>query len=196
MFFSVVITMYEPDQIFLPRAMTCLLNQSFKDFEVLVIVDGDIPLTKYDPRHICGKTIPARIEYLPRSNTIGFRERHHSLQLATGEYIAWLNVDNLVYPNWLENHYQNSLKAKGAISVVNIQYWQRADYWGVLPRALAYGEFDLLNYALPLELAKRMRVFGPDTERIAHADWLAFERCANEASVIWERDQPVCACHF
>ncbi len=196
MFFSVVITVYEKDQIFLPRALTSLLNQSFRDFEVIVVIDGENPLSPYDPVAIARKTVPARVVYRPRSNTIGFRERCHSLDLARGEYLAWLNVDNLVYPNWLANHFQNVKDTPGAISVVNIQYWLRQDYWGVLPKALAYGHLDLLNYALPRELATRLHVFGPDVENIPHADWLAFERCAKEAPVVWHRDQPVCACHY
>jgi hypothetical protein len=196
MFFSVVITAWEQDQAFLPRALTGLLNQSFRDFEVIIVVDGETPLAPYDPHRVCRRALPARVVYRPRSGTVGFRERHHSLGLAGGEYVAWLNVDNLVYPNWLQNHHDNVRGAPGAISVVNIQYWQRQDYWGVLPRALAYGEFDLLNYALPLGLARRADVFGPHEEKIPHADWLAFERCAREAPVVWDRRQPVCACHF
>jgi len=196
MFFSVVVTVHDKDQVFLPRAMTGLLNQSLQDFEVLIVVDGEDPLEPYDPQRISGKTLPARVVYRPRSNTVGFRERHHSLALARGEYIAWLNVDNWVYPNWLANHHANAREQMGAISVVNIQYWQRQSYWGTLPRTIAYGWFDLLNYALPLSLARRMNVFGPDTERLDHADWVAFERCAREAPVIWHQDQPVCACHF
>ena len=84
MLFSVVVTVYEADQIFLPRALTGLLNQSFRDFEVIVVVDGEPPLRPYDPRHVCGKTVPATVAYRPRSNTLGFRERHHSLGLARG----------------------------------------------------------------------------------------------------------------
>jgi hypothetical protein len=180
----------------LPRALTGLLNQTFKDFEVIIVVDGETPLTPYDPGALCRKTLPARVVYRPRSNTIGFRERHHSLQLANGEYVAWLNVDNLVYPNWLQNHYENVRDRPGAISVVNIQYWRWHDFWGVMPKVIAYGHFDLLNYALPLALAKKLNVFGPGVERIDYADWLAFEACAREAPVVWDRDQAVCACHF
>src|SRR5262245_51778768 len=115
MYFSVVITLWEKDQIFLPRALTGLLNQTFKDFELIIVVDGETPLTPYDPGALCRKTLAARVVYRPRSNTIGFRERHHSLQLARGEYVAWLNVDNLVYPNWLQNHYENVRSRPGAI---------------------------------------------------------------------------------
>lgn len=196
MFFSVVVTIYEGDQIFLPRAMTGLLNQTFKHFEVIVIVDGEEPLRPYDPHRVCGKTVPATIAYRRRSNTLGFRERHHALSVAQGQYIAWLNGDNLVYPNWLACHYENVMENPGTISVVNIQYWQKHDYWGVLPTALAFGQIDLLNYALPLDLARRANVFGPAVEHIQYADWLAFESCAREASVVWKREQPVCACHF
>jgi hypothetical protein len=196
MFFSVVITVWEKDQVFLPRALTGLLNQSCKDFEVIIVVDGDARLAAYDPQHICAKTIPAQVVYLPRSQTIGFRERHHALSLAQGEYITWLNVDNLVYPHWLQTHHDNLRDKPGAISVVNIQYWHLQDYAGVLPRRLALGELDLLSYALPLPLAKKLDVFGPDMEHIGHADWLAFERCAREAPVVWDPDQRVCGCHF
>ena len=33
----------------IPRVATGLLNQTFKDFEVIVIVDGETPLSPYDP---------------------------------------------------------------------------------------------------------------------------------------------------
>ncbi len=196
MFFSVVVTVYAGDQIFLPRAMTGLLNQTFKDFEVIVVVDGEEPLVPYDPNVVCGRTVPATVDYRPRSNTIGFRERHHGMGLAKGRYIAWLNVDNLIYPHWLGCHYENVVGREGAVSVVNIHYWRWQQFRGVLPTALAHGHIDLLNYALPLDLAKRLDVFGPETEKIPHADWVAFERAAREAPVVWRRDQPVCACHF
>lgn len=194
--FSVVVTVYESDQIFLPRAATGLLNQTFKDFEVIVVVDGEAPLHPYDPRHVCAQTIPARVDYRPKSGTLGFRERHFGLEQAGGDYVVWLNVDNLVYPNWLACHAENLADAPGAISVVNVQYWNRQNYGGVLPTALAYGHIDLLNYALPRELARATKVFEPAVERIPYADWLAFESCARAAPVVWNRDQPVCACHF
>jgi glycosyltransferase involved in cell wall biosynthesis len=196
MFFTVVVTVQEKDQIFLPRVLTGLLNQTFRDFDLIIVIDGEAPLAAYDPNQICQKIMPAQVFYRPRSNTLGYRERNYALDVAESEYIVWLNVDNLVYPNWLQNHYDNTQRNPGAISVVNIQYWQRQNFWGVLPRALAYGEFDLLNYALPLELARKHLVFGPDTEKIVHADWLAFECCSRDAPVVWQRDQAVCACHF
>src|ERR1700722_14461406 len=117
MFFSVVITVYEGDQVFRPRALTGLLNQPFKDFQLIVVVDDETPL-EYNPQAICGQTIPANVVYRPRSMTTGFRERHHGLSLAQGKYVAWLNVDNLVYPHWLQCHFENTLGTPGAVSVV------------------------------------------------------------------------------
>src|SRR5262249_15422571 len=153
-FFTVVLSVFGPHQAFLPRVLTGLMNQSFKDFELLVIVDGEEPLRPFDPEVLCQQTVPGRVVYRPRSNTDGHRERHHALSLAGGTYITWLNSDNLVYPNWLQNHYANVSDNVGAISIVNVQYWRNDLYRGVLPRTLALGEMDLLNFALPLDLAK------------------------------------------
>ena len=78
MFFTVAITVYDKDQIFLPRAVTGLLTQSFQDFEVIIVVDGETPLSPYDPHKVSSKVLPAQVVYRPRSNTIGFRERHYA----------------------------------------------------------------------------------------------------------------------
>src|SRR5437016_4721939 len=113
MFCSVVVTVYAGDQVFLPRAATNVMCQTFRGFEVIVVVDGDEPLSPYDPQVVFGNTVPATVVYRPRSSTIGFRERHHALGLARGEYVAWLNVDNLVYPHWLRCHHENALAVPG-----------------------------------------------------------------------------------
>jgi glycosyltransferase involved in cell wall biosynthesis len=196
MFFTVVINVYESHQMYLPRALTGLMNQTFKSFELIVVVDGEKPLSPFDPRELCRQTVPGEVVYRSRSNTDGNRERRHALSLARGKYIMWLNSDNLVYPDWLQNHYSNVSQSIGSISVVNIQYWRNDEFRGKLPRSLACGEMDLLNFALPLDLAKRLDTFGPDVEHLRYADWLAFEKCAKEAKVIWDKAQPVCACHF
>lgn len=196
MFFTVVITVYATDQVFLPRALTCLRAQQFQDFEVIVVVDGDEPLHPYEPERLCKGFLPARVVYRPRSRTTGFRERYHGLGLAQGRYIAWLNVDNLVFPDWLARHHTNAIRQPGAVSVVHIHYWHLAEYWGVFPRELAYGQMDLLNYAVPVELARRVEMFGPQEEALTFADWVAFERCARAAPVVWDPHQPPCAAHF
>jgi glycosyltransferase involved in cell wall biosynthesis len=196
MFFTVVINVFDAHLVFLPRVLTGLLNQTFKDFDLLVVVDGEERLHPFDPDALCRQTVPGRVVYRPRSRTDGNRERHFALSLARGEYIVWLNADNLVYPDWLRNHYANAAGKAGAVSVVNIQYWRNEVYRGRLPREIAVGEMDLLNFALPLEAARRVNAFGPEVEHLRYADWLAFEGCAREAPVVWDKDQAVCACHF
>jgi hypothetical protein len=69
MLFTVVINVYDAHQVFLPRVLTGLLNQTFKDFETLVIVDGLVPLRPYDPVELCRQTIAAEVVYRPRSHT-------------------------------------------------------------------------------------------------------------------------------
>src|SRR5262245_57890572 len=119
MFFSVVINVFDAHQMFLPRALTGLLNQTFRDFELLVVVDGEERLHPFDPVDLCRQTVPGQVIYRPRSHTDGNRERNFALSVARGNYIVWLNADNLVYPDWLRNHYSNAAGQAGAVSVVN-----------------------------------------------------------------------------
>src|SRR4051794_9736693 len=122
--FTVVVNVYNAHQVFLPRVLTGLMNQTYKEFELVVVVDGEESLFPYEPGTLCRQLSPATVMYRPRSRTHGNRERNFALSLAAGSHIVWLNADNLVYPDWLQNHTANLKDNPGAISVVNIQYWR------------------------------------------------------------------------
>src|SRR5262245_45902151 len=79
-------------------------------------------------------------------------------------------------------------------SVVNIQSRQTQDAGGVLPRALASGELDLLSYVLlPAPAAGR---FGTDAEHVPKADRIPSEHCGRNATVVWHREPSACTSHF
>ena len=112
MFFSVVITVYENDQIFLPRVMTGLLNQTFKDFEVIVVVDGEVRFLHTTRTWFAVRRSPRPWSIGPGATRSGSVSgiSHSNLR---GEYAVWLNADNLVYPNWLQCHHENALESPG-----------------------------------------------------------------------------------
>jgi hypothetical protein len=119
------------------------------------------------------------------------------MQHCQGDYIAWLNVDNLVYPEWLQNHADNIRASAGCISVVNVDYWHKDNYYNHLPNGELYlGKMDLLNYVLPTAIAKQVDAFCQADECDPCADYYAFARARALASIVWIENQPTCGGHF
>lgn len=192
--FSVILTTYQNDSHYLPHVVQSLINQTYKDFETLLMVDGSL---NFDPdpiiRHLNGKVI-----YTPKVNTCGFSQRREAITRSAGQYLVWLNVDNLVYPNYLQAHADNFATNPMAISVVNIHYWLKHDRWEhILPNEmLSCGRVDLLNYSLPKGLAKQIDAFRQSEEHIGESDWLTLERAMGVAPIVWVKNQPPVGCHF
>lgn len=197
MLFTIAVNAYENDIKMLPHALNGITHQIFRDWEVIVTVKcADKTLLPFDVGLQC-RHLPARVIYCSPNGLFGNPERHIALQNAKGKFITWLSADNVVYADWLLNHWANFAGNMSGISLVNIHYW-RPEFGlaSVLPKVLTRGYVDLLNFALPVGLARRVDAFGSWVEQESCSDWFVLERCMKEALVVWRRDQPPCAAHF
>ncbi|MFW2828572.1 glycosyltransferase family 2 protein [Sphingomonas sp. ID0503] len=79
-------------------AVRSVLDQSWSNWELLVCDDGSIDKT---PLVIKGLADP-RIRYLPLQKANGAAARNRGLEFARGEYLAFLDSDNLWHPLFLE----------------------------------------------------------------------------------------------
>lgn len=201
MTFSVVVSGYWADQHYLQHAIHGLMRQNFKDFEVIVTIrlkEGMVRLAHDNVRN----TIPCNWLYTDHDHSFskgqGNRERSLALRQAMGSYVTWLSIDNLVYPNWLSCHFENFQKNPDLMSFVNIDYFRHGHYYGKLPTSIAYSGVDLLNLALPTDLAREIDAFGPEMEREECSDWRVVERALKKGGkrYSWNPEQPICACHF
>lgn len=94
---SVIIPTYNREQ-FLCRALKSVLEQSFTDFEVIVVNDGG-----RDVIDIIDGFNEMRIRYVRHINTKGpAAARNTGLKMAKGKYIAYLDDDDLYYPEHLK----------------------------------------------------------------------------------------------
>lgn len=179
----------------LPRALACLLNQVHTAWELLIVVDGPPPRSgRFAPRRLVAQ-LKARfggrrieVHHLPRAaECYGNVARNFGLQQAGGDYVCWVNHDNLVAPDYLAAHAENIVKRPGCLSVVDIDLWKGDRYHGRYPRRFAAGRIDLLCFAAPTELALRVNAFGGAASRVYAADWLAFDACRKIAPVVHNR---------
>lgn len=201
--FSVILSHYWGDWHFIGHAFQCLENQICKDFEVILMgqcrEESDFQwATNHINNSIPNMTFPHSVHLSKTDGFWGNTERGHGLQHATGEYVVWLNGDNLVYPNWLSNHLENFAVNKDPISLINIDWWQWGRNKGKLPVEIRYGGVDLLNFAMTTELARKSDAFGLWIQHVLTSDWHVLEKAIlqEKATLYWNRDQPVCAAHF
>lgn len=112
---SVIIPIYNAAP-YLPEVLQSLLEQTERDLEILLINDGSTDSSA----DICKAAAQedARIRYVFQQNAGVSAARNRALTLAKGEYIAFLDADDRIDPNYFE---QLFLACRGVdISVCDI----------------------------------------------------------------------------
>lgn len=88
---SVIIPTYNSAQ-FLGQAIQSVLDQSFKDFELLVVDDGSTDNT----HQVVQSIVDARIRYLQQANAGVSGARNTGIAASHGAYIVFLDADDLL----------------------------------------------------------------------------------------------------
>lgn len=98
--FTIFIPTYNRAYI-LPKALASIENQSFRDFEVLILDDGSTDNTREVVQEWSTRTgIPVR--YYWHENCGTQRTWNRGAQLAQGKFFVYLDSDNMLTPNCLE----------------------------------------------------------------------------------------------
>jgi len=93
---SVIIPTYN-SAIYLPEAIESVLAQTYKDFEIIVIDDGSTDNTKDAVTPYLD-----RIIFLDGPNGGPCKARNRGIQKSSSEYVAFLDADDMWYPDKLE----------------------------------------------------------------------------------------------
>jgi glycosyltransferase involved in cell wall biosynthesis len=100
-FFSVIIPVYNKEK-FVENTLKSVLNQTFSDFEIIIVNDGstdqseNIVLEFQDPR----------IRYYTQKNQGVSVARNHGIRLAQSKYITFIDADDFWYSEFLNTMYQ------------------------------------------------------------------------------------------
>jgi ADP-heptose:LPS heptosyltransferase/glycosyltransferase involved in cell wall biosynthesis/2-polyprenyl-3-methyl-5-hydroxy-6-metoxy-1,4-benzoquinol methylase/cytochrome c-type biogenesis protein CcmH/NrfG len=116
---SLLMSTYNRPQ-YLKDALRSVIAQSLKDWEVILINDGGV-----DVSDIVAEIGDNRIKYIKDTVNSGKAVRmNQCLEMAKGEYIAYLDDDDILYPN----HFEELSKALDADSGIGAAY---SDLYGV-----------------------------------------------------------------
>lgn len=99
-FFSIVIPVYNRAHLIEPTIQSCL-EQTFEDFELIIVDDG----SKDDLKSVIEKINDPRIRYIWRENGGGSAARNTGIDAARGEYISFLDSDDLFLKDKLEKNH-------------------------------------------------------------------------------------------
>ena len=100
-FFSVIIPLYNKEN-FIEKTIQSVLQQSFQDFEIIIINDGSTDRSEEKVLEFKD----ARIQYFKKENAGVAIARNLGIEKATSDYICFLDADDYWYPNFLETYHR------------------------------------------------------------------------------------------
>lgn len=115
---SVLMTVYN-DEKYLRKSIESILNQTFTDFEFIIVNDGSTDTTLEILQYY--SSVDTRIILIDQTNTGMTKALNRGLSIAKGKYIARIDSDDISFPNrlalevdFLENNSDIDLVGGGA----------------------------------------------------------------------------------
>lgn len=91
-----------------------ILNQTYKDWELIIVDDGSTDNTEQAIQHFLGDR---RIKYIKKHNSGQADSLNAGGLHATGDFITFLDSDDEAYPNWLQTVQDHIKDDTGILSV-------------------------------------------------------------------------------
>ncbi|MCU7212133.1 glycosyltransferase family 2 protein [Turicibacter sanguinis] len=113
---SIIVPIYNVEK-YLSKCVDSILNQSFKDFELILVNDGSTD----ESGKICDaySLKDKRIKVIHQSNKGVGSARNVGINCAIGEYIAFIDPDDYIHENMYEILYKASIKDEADIVICN-----------------------------------------------------------------------------
>jgi glycosyltransferase involved in cell wall biosynthesis len=96
--FSIIIPTYNRAN-FIVSTIHSALNQTYSDLEIIIVDDGSTDNTK----EVVSLINDSRVIYFRKENAERGAARNFGINKATGDYITFLDSDDLLYPDYLKN---------------------------------------------------------------------------------------------
>ncbi|MGG0716046.1 glycosyltransferase [Robertmurraya massiliosenegalensis] len=133
---SIIIPVFNSEK-FINRCMESVLNQTMEDIEIIVVNDGSTDrsfeiLTKLEEEF-------DHIILLNQENSGQAIARNRAIQQATGDYLVFVDSDDFIERNMVEQMYSEAIKNKVDIVICN---WNRVDVTGDVIENKDHSEYD------------------------------------------------------
>ena len=119
---SVIIPIYNGEK-YLKECLDSVINQTFKDIEIICVNDGSTDDTSKILNFYSKKD--NRIIIINQPNSGAGAARNNALKIATGKYLSILDADDIFETNMLEIAYHKAEKFKADITVYSCDVFSK-----------------------------------------------------------------------
>lgn len=124
MLFSVLIPLYNSEK-HIEECIESVLAQDFEDYEIVIVDDGSSDgggaiADQYQEKH------PQTIRVIHKENTGVLLTRRRLLQEAKGDYILWVDSDDVIKPALMKDLYGKIQKHHPDMLIYNYEYYDDA----------------------------------------------------------------------
>ncbi|HGO5854247.1 TPA: glycosyltransferase family 2 protein [Mannheimia haemolytica] len=147
---SVIIPFYKTPHLLLRKAIDKLLVQSFNDFEILLIDDGNGEEYDFLKQEYVKKD--SRVRFIYQENAGVSQARNTGILASKGEYIIFHDADDFVENNYLYSLYKELDKADFVICGIAAQWYPTNDTYVDIRQFLSspsqYNYVQYLNFSV------------------------------------------------
>ena len=111
---SIIVPVYKVER-YLENCIESIINQTFKDFELILVDDGSPDRCGLICDNYAKKD--ERIKVIHKKNEGLSAARNSGIQIAKGEYIAFVDSDDCINKNMYETLYDTAIENKSDIVV-------------------------------------------------------------------------------
>ena len=115
---SVIIPVYNME-LYLERCLDSVLNNTYRNLEVICIDDGSKDRSLEILRHY--EAADPRVVVIAKENGGVSSARNAGLDRMTGEYVCFVDPDDYVHPQYVELLYRASIESKTRISICGFE---------------------------------------------------------------------------
>ncbi len=141
----------------LREAIESVLAQGYQDFEQLVIADGHDASARDLVRSFADERI--RYHHTRPFHVSGNYQRNFALRFATGEFVMYLDDDNVIYPHCLATMVKGFEREGAGFVVGAIHYGAERRVMTPTP-AFKVQQIDTLSFMVRRELVEKVRGYG------------------------------------
>lgn len=111
-YFSIIIPMYNAEK-YIKICVDSILNQTFQDFEVIIVDDVSTDNSYKICRELYGSNKKIRLFRHDKNFGIPSFGRNYGLEKAVGKYIWFIDNDDAIFPDALDKIYKATLNTGG-----------------------------------------------------------------------------------